>query len=60
MFLQRKNSGFVISSIIDNPHPDARMVVGEKEKGTYFRKMYLIGDNGPIKRSKKEANVLKQ
>ena len=59
VFLQRENSGFVISSLIDNPHPDARMIVGEKKEGTDFRKMYLLGDNGPIKRSKKDAQVLK-
>lgn len=59
VFLQRKNSGFVISSLIDNAHPDARIIVGEKEEGTDYRKMYLLGDNGPIKRPKKEAQVLK-
>ena len=58
IFLSRKNSGFVISSLIDNPHPDARIIVAEKEEGTDFRKMYLLGDNGPIERSKKEAQVL--
>ncbi|WP_405290933.1 BNR-4 repeat-containing protein [Algibacter sp. Ld11] len=58
IFLQRKNSGFVISSLIENPHPDARIIVGEKVKGTDFRKMYLLGDNGPIKRDDKEASVL--
>ncbi|WP_397364578.1 BNR-4 repeat-containing protein [Olleya sp. R77988] len=59
VFLQRENSGFVISSLIDNPHPDARIIVGEKEEGSDYRKMYLLGDNGPIKRSIKEAQVLK-
>lgn len=58
VFLRRKNSSFVISSLIDNPHPDARIIVGEKEEGTNFRKMYLLGDNGPIKRSKKEIQIL--
>ncbi|WP_246124735.1 BNR-4 repeat-containing protein [Algibacter pacificus] len=58
IFLQRKNAGFVISALIDNPHPDARIIVGEKEDGTDFRKMYLLGDNGPIKRDGKEASVL--
>lgn len=56
IFLSRKNSGFVISSLIDNPHPDARMIVGEKEEDSDFRKMYLLGDSGPIQRNKKEAN----
>jgi beta-galactosidase beta subunit len=55
VFLSRENSGFVISALIDNPHPDARMIVGQKEEGSDFRKMYLIGDNGPIKRNKKET-----
>tara|TARA_R110002096_G_scaffold9533_1_gene37545 strand:- start:39314 stop:40732 length:1419 start_codon:yes stop_codon:yes gene_type:complete len=58
VFLSRKNSGFVISSLIDNAHPDARIIVGEKQKGTDYRNMYLLGDNGPIKRLKKEAKVL--
>ena len=55
VFLSKKNSGFVISSLIDNPHPDARIIVGQKEEGSDFRKMYLVGDNGPIKRNKKET-----
>ncbi|WP_299045998.1 BNR-4 repeat-containing protein [uncultured Polaribacter sp.] len=58
VFLSRKRSGFVISSLIDNPHPDARIIVGEKEEGTNYRKMYLLGDNGPIKRFEKETQIL--
>ena len=53
IFLRRENSSFVISSLIDNPHPDARIIVAEKKSGTDYRKMYLLGDNGAIKRSKK-------
>ena len=59
VLLNRKNSSFVISSLIDNPHPDARIIVGGKEKGTDFIKMYLLGDNGAIQRNKKEVNHLK-
>ena len=59
VFLQRQNSGFVISALINNPHPDARLIVAEKEEGSDFRKMYLLGDNGAIKRNHKEAEVLK-
>jgi hypothetical protein len=58
IFIQRENSGFVISSLIDNPHPDARIIVGEKEEGSDYRKMYLLGDNGPVKRPEKEARIL--
>ena len=36
VFLKREHSGFVISSLIDNPHPDARIIVGEKVSGTIF------------------------
>ncbi|TXG39543.1 BNR-4 repeat-containing protein [Seonamhaeicola maritimus] len=60
VLLNREKSGFVISALIDNPHPDARLIVGEKEPGTDFRKMYLLGDNGPIQRLKSEAKVLKK
>ena len=59
VLLSRKNSSFIISALIDNPHPDARMIVGEKEPGTDFRKMYLIGDNGPIKRIIEESQIVK-
>jgi len=48
-FLQRENSGFVISALIDNPHPNARIIVAEKESETNFRKMYLLGDNGAVR-----------
>ncbi|MFK7981404.1 MAG: BNR-4 repeat-containing protein [Saprospiraceae bacterium] len=60
VLLHRNNSGFAISSLIDNPHPDARMIVAEKESGTYFRKIYLLGDNGSVQRSKKEVQLLKE
>lgn len=56
-FLQRENSGFVISALIDNPHPNARIIVAEKESETNFRKMYLLGDNGAIQRGKEAAKV---
>ena len=59
VFLSKENSGFVISALIDNPHPDARIIIGQKEEGSDFRKMYLLGDNGPIKRNKKETIMAK-
>jgi len=59
-FLQREDAGFVISALIDNPHPDARFIVAEKREGTYYRKMYLLGDSGSIQRIKKDADVLKE
>lgn len=54
VLLRRKNASFAISSLIDNPHPEARLIVAEKVRGTDVRKMYLLGDNGPVKRNKNE------
>ena len=53
VLLRRKNASFIISSLIDNPHPDARLIVAEKKADTDYRKMYLLGDNGAIKRTKR-------
>lgn len=43
--------GSAASSFIRNAHPDARIIIAEKPEGTHFRRMYLVGDNGPIKRT---------
>ncbi len=60
VFLRRENVSFAISSLIDNAHPDARIIVAERQMETDYRKMYLLGDSGPIKRSEKETKVLKK
>jgi hypothetical protein len=52
--IRRSNSNWAITSIIKNGHPDARMIVAEKQKGKANRKVYLIGDRGPITRLKSE------
>lgn len=57
--LRRKGASWALTSMIDNAHPDARIIVAEKPKGTNWRRIYLLGDNGPIKRLKAEAKVLK-
>ena len=41
---------FAISSLIENAHPDARMIITPRTSGTDLKNMYLIGDNGPVKR----------
>lgn len=58
VLIRRDKSRFAISSLIENAHPDARIIVAEKEEGTDFRRMYLLGDSGPVKRSKREAQIL--
>ncbi|KHT64381.1 hypothetical protein RJ45_06595 [Photobacterium gaetbulicola] len=52
-----KNANWAMSPMIENAHPDARFlaaekVVGEKE----WRRMYLVGDHGAVKRVESEAN----
>ncbi len=39
------------SSFIRNAHPDARIVIAEKHPATNYRRMYLVGDNGPVQRT---------
>ncbi|MDP5230688.1 MAG: BNR repeat-containing protein [Cellulophaga sp.] len=57
IFLSNKNTRFIISSLIENAHPDARFIVAEKYDETDYRLMYLLGDKGPIKRPKKEEEI---
>ena len=42
--------GSAASAFILNAHPDARMIIAEKPDGTDMRRMYLVGDNGPVVR----------
>ncbi|WP_394728826.1 BNR-4 repeat-containing protein [Altererythrobacter sp. GH1-8] len=48
--LRRPKAGFAISAFIRNAHPDARILVAEIPRGSTSRRMYLLGDNGPIQR----------
>ena len=44
--------GSAASAFIRNAHPDARMIIAEKPKNSEWRRMYLVGDKGPIGRPK--------
>lgn len=44
--------GSAASAFIRNAHPDARIIIAEKPEGSEWRRMYLVGDKGPIVRSK--------
>lgn len=46
--LRKPKASFAISSFIRNAHPDARIIVAERAAGVSARRMYLLGDNGPI------------
>jgi len=41
---------FAISSLIEDAHPDARMLVTPRTSDKDLKNIYLIGDNGPVKR----------
>lgn len=60
VLLSRKDARFAISSLIKNPHPDARLIVAEKQPETDVRRMYLLGDNGPVQRPKEEVEGVKE
>ena len=59
VFIQKPEVNFGISTLIENAHPEARLIVAARKSGTDYRKMYLLGDNGAIQRNRKEANHLK-
>jgi len=56
--IKHKRTWFSISSMIRNAHPDARVIAAGNNRTDKndFREMYLLGDNGPVKRPKSEAD----
>ena len=50
VLLRRPNANFAISSFIRNAHPDAQVIVAEIPPGTNDRRMYLLGESGPVRR----------
>ena len=57
--LRRPSSTFAVSSLIENSHPDARLIVAERSRLTPHRKIYLVGDNGPLGRLLQDATLEK-
>ena len=58
--ISRKRSRFALTSLIRNAHPDARIIAAGNNNADNndFREMYLLGDNGPVKRLKAEADQI--
>ncbi|MCM2680708.1 BNR-4 repeat-containing protein [Echinimonas agarilytica] len=48
--LRAHNGSFSITSLIKNAHPDAQVLVAEKARGKADRKIYLVGEKGPVQR----------
>lgn len=58
VLIRLEKTGLGITSLIRNAHPDARVVIVGKRGSGDFGKMYLLGDKGPVKRPKSEADQL--
>ncbi|MCX5770049.1 MAG: BNR-4 repeat-containing protein [Candidatus Hydrogenedentes bacterium] len=54
------DSTYTASTLVRNAHPDGRMVVNENNpaQNHLYRKLYLLGDSGPIGRPEEEASNL--
>lgn len=50
ILFRRGKGAFAISALIENAHPDARMIITPRTGGTDLKNMYLIGDSGPVQR----------
>lgn len=59
VLINEEGGTFSLANFIRNAHPDAKMVATQKIKGTDYSRIFLLGDNGPVKRLKTEAEVLK-
>ena len=51
---------YTTGALVRNAHPDGQVVVNENDSSQnhLYRKMYLLGDSGPVKRLKEEAEHL--
>lgn len=58
--LRREGAGWAMTSIIRNSIPEARVIVAEKQKGSDWHRIYLLGDRGPVERLKSEAGQLQR
>ncbi|MDQ8198630.1 BNR-4 repeat-containing protein [Pelagicoccus enzymogenes] len=57
-YFEVEDGTLMISDFIENAHPDARLLVARKVDNSDFRRVYLVGDNGAIQRSRFEAEIL--
>ena len=54
------DSSFNVGAIVRNAHPDGRIVASESSRaqGHLYRKLFLLGDSGPVGRPKEKAGHL--
>ncbi len=53
--LRRAKANWALTATIENAHPDAQILVAEKQANSQLHKIYLVGANGPIPRKAAEA-----
>ena len=62
--LSSQSSTFVVSALIRNAHPDARVIVAELSvnPAIKYSKLYLLGNSGPVKRNlnQKDGRIVSQ
>lgn len=56
--LRRPKAGWALTALIEDAHPEARMIVASKVGKTFWRNIYLVGDKGPIPRAASETELL--
>ena len=59
-YILKKSGSFSLSHMIRNAHPDARVIASQKIKDSDYTKIFLLGDKGPVKRAKVEADVINE
>ena len=57
--LRKPGASWALTAKISNAHPDAQLIVAEKQAGATWHKVYLLGANGPVERLSSEANLRK-
>ncbi|MCV9386645.1 BNR repeat-containing protein [Reichenbachiella ulvae] len=58
VLLKHNGEKITLSHFIRNSHPDAMILATQKIKGTDYSKIFLLGENGAIERTKNEADIL--
>jgi hypothetical protein len=58
--ISSSDSRYTVSSFVRNANPDGRMVASEHNatQNHLYRKLFLLGDSGPVKRPEEEASNL--
>ena len=57
VLIKHERTRFALTSIIRNAHPDARIMANESRGAgdSQFKKMFLLGDHGPVERAEEET-----